>query len=58
MLDKICPLLLVTLPKASSTEMSRCKKDECAWWIVPPQAIKEPPGCCAIFQIAEELRKD
>ena len=56
MKEKICPLLLATLPKASSKEMSYCRKDECAWWIVPPQAIKEPPGFCAILQIAEELR--
>jgi hypothetical protein len=47
---KMCPLL------TENGNIQYCREELCAWWIVPPQAIKDPSGHCAIFQIAEELR--
>jgi len=53
MSDKICPLLLATLPKASSKEMSRCQKDECAWYLK-----RESPDVegCAIRELSYVLK--
>lgn len=51
--DKICPLLLAS---QSSSGKIHCQRNECAWWVTPQQEIKDPPGFCAIYQIAVELR--
>jgi len=48
---KMCPLLTF------NSNIQYCREELCAWWIVPPQGIKDPPGFCSIFQIAEELRQ-